>query len=547
MVAGMTRDAAPRDVDGEHVVLDGDLMERLGRYDLLRRLGAGGMAEVHLARAIGPEGFQKLVVLKRILPHLSADPEFVRMFLAEARLAAILDHPNVVQVFDIGRDGSDWFFTMEYVYGENLQTVLRAVRRHCGGLPLEQAITIGIGVATGLHYAHERVGFDGRPLQIVHRDVSPTNVMITYDGCVKMADFGIAKVTSRTDVTRAGIRKGKVPYMSPEQCRAEGLDRRSDVFSLGIVLYECTTMVRLFDGDNEFGVMNRIVNGDVPPPSTQRANYPKELERIVMRALTRERDKRYATAAELAVDLETFARERKLRASPAALGELLHDVFKPKPFPYGALAGTAVAPPSLIPTGNHDLGSARSASSSSVPMMRQDVTPSSHPSHTASSRMPSTGSALHPPDRTLRNVAIGLGVCAGVAVLALGGLWAAMMVRDSADATAPAAVATPAATTPLPTPTAAPAPVAAPTEVAPAPAPVAAPAPVPTEMPAVEADAPAIEAAPEAAPADETVIVEPTNEARRSSSKSKSSKKKGKTPETGDGDKSPDLDAFLPQ
>jgi serine/threonine protein kinase len=122
MVAGMTRDAAPRDVDDEHAVLDGDLMERLGRYDLLRRLGAGGMAEVHLARAIGPEGFQKLVVLKRILPHLSADPEFVRMFLAEARLAAILDHPNVVQVFDIGRDGSDWFFTMEYVYGETLRS-----------------------------------------------------------------------------------------------------------------------------------------------------------------------------------------------------------------------------------------------------------------------------------------------------------------------------------------------------------------------------------------------------------------------------------------
>ncbi len=539
----MTRDAAPSDVDVEHDVLDGDLIERLGRYDLLRRLGAGGMAEVHLARASGPEGFQKLVVLKRILPHLSADPEFVRMFLAEARLAAILDHPNVVQVFDIGRDGTDWFFTMEYVYGENLQTVLRAVRRHCTALPLEHAITIGIGLATGLHYAHERVGFDGRPLQIVHRDVSPTNVMITYDGCVKMADFGIAKVTSRTDVTRAGIRKGKVPYMSPEQCRAEGLDRRSDVFSLGIVLYECTTMVRLFDGDNEFGVMNRIVNGDVPPPSTQRANYPKELERIVMRALGREKNQRYATAAELATDLEAFARDRKLRATPAALGEFLHEVFKPKAFPYGALAGTAVAPPSLIPTGNHDLGSARSSSSSSAPMMH--LTPSSHPSHTASSRMPSTGSAIHPPDRTLRNVAIGLGLCAGVAVLALGGLWAAMIVRDDADATVPAAVTAPTPTAPasepLPTPTSVPTPTPTPTPTA---APAAVPAPTAAPTPVVEA--------PTAEPptvADEPIVeVEPSPGPRPGGGKSKSKAKKKDKPTTeGDGDHSPDLDAFLPQ
>jgi serine/threonine protein kinase len=536
----MARDAAPSDVDGEHAVLDGDLMERLGRYDLLRRLGAGGMAEVHLARAVGPEGFQKLVVLKRILPHLSADPEFVRMFLAEARLAAILDHPNVVQVFDIGRDGTDWFFTMEYVYGENLQTVLRAVRRHCGALPLEHAVTIGIGAATGLHYAHERVGFDGRSLQLVHRDVSPTNVMLTYDGCVKVADFGIAKVTSRTDVTRAGIRKGKVPYMSPEQCRAEGLDRRSDVFSLGIVLYECTTMVRLFDGDNEFGVMNRIVNADIPLPSTQRQGYPKDLERIIMRALGRERDQRYATGAELAADLEAFARERKLRATPAALGEFLHEVFRPKPFPYGALAGTAVAPASLIPTGPHDLGSApRSSSSSSVPpMMRPDVTPSSHPSHTASSRVrPNTSSVGHPPDRTLRNVAIGLGASAGIAVLAVGGLWAAVNLRSDepqapAPASAPASVATTPA--PLPTPTSAPPPAAASMPVA-----VPVPTPAPTQAP-VE---PAV-AAPEAAPdVEETVVVDESGSVKRSSKKKK---KKEKTASEGE-EKSPDLDAFLPQ
>ncbi|HET6585978.1 MAG TPA: serine/threonine-protein kinase [Nannocystaceae bacterium] len=529
----MARDAAPHDVDVEPAVLDSDLMERLGRYDLLRRLGAGGMAEVHLARAVGPEGFQKLVVLKRILPHLSADPEFVRMFLAEARLAAILDHPNVVQVFDIGRDGSDWFFTMEYVYGENLQTILRAVRRHSGALPLEHAVTIGMAIANGLHYAHDRVGFDGRPLQLVHRDVSPTNVMVTYDGCAKVSDFGIAKVTSRTDVTRAGIRKGKVPYMSPEQCRADPLDRRSDVFSLGIVLYECTTMVRLFDGDNEFGVMNRIVNGDMPLPSTQRPNYPKELERIVMRALTVDRDKRYATTAELATELEAFARDRKLRATPAALGEYLHAVFKPKPFPYGALVGTPVAPSSSMITGN-EIVSSRSGLSS--PAFRPDVTPSSHPMQTASSRVrSSTGSAVHPPDRTLRNVAIGLGVSAGIAVLALGGLWAAVRLGgDDSTATAPlvpaAAVSAPAAP-PVAAPAPAPAVVAPPVAEDPAQAPAPVTAPASAEAP-VDGETPS---------EDESVVIEDDGVRRTKK------KKKERAPEAKPEAKSPDLDSFLPQ
>ncbi|MBC8068895.1 MAG: serine/threonine protein kinase, partial [Deltaproteobacteria bacterium] len=385
--------------------------DRLGRYELLRRLGSGGMAEVHLARAAGLEGFQKLVVLKRILPHLSADPEFVRMFLAEARLAAILDHSNVVQVFDIGKDGRDYFFTMEYVYGENLHTLLKVVRRRGEPLPIEHALTIAIGAASGLHYAHERVGFDGMPLQLVHRDVSPTNVMITYDGCVKMADFGIAKVTSRTDVTQAGIRKGKVPYMSPEQCRAEPLDRRSDVFALGIALYECTTMQRLFEGDNEFGVMNRIVNGDVPLPSTKRENYPKELERIVMKALARDRDKRYATAKELVADLERFSRDRRLRTGQSALGDYMHGVFEPRPFPFGALLGTQANAAALVPTGE---GSGL-RESQSIPGLRlpPDITPASHPSMTVSgsrsrSQVGSVGSMSAPRGGTLRGVAIGL-------------------------------------------------------------------------------------------------------------------------------------------
>ncbi|MEX1367066.1 MAG: serine/threonine-protein kinase [Nannocystaceae bacterium] len=315
--------------------------ETLGGYDLLRRLGSGGMAEVHLARANGIEGFQKLVVLKQILPHLSRDKHFVKMFLEEARLAALLDHPNVVQTYDLGKEEGEYFFTMEFVYGENLQGLLKALRKVEQVLSIENVVTIGMGVAAGLHYAHERVGFDGRPLGIVHRDVSPTNVMITYEGGVKVADFGIAKVITRTDVTRAGTRKGKVPYMSPEQCRAEKIDRRSDVFSLGIVLWEAVTGKRLFEGDNEFGVMNLIVHGQIKPPSSERADIPPQLERIIMKALTTDPSVRYQTARELQVELESFACDHKLRATPSAMGELMHYMFRPQPFPWGALRGSS--------------------------------------------------------------------------------------------------------------------------------------------------------------------------------------------------------------
>ena len=520
--------------------------DRLGRYELLRRLGSGGMAEVHLARAAGLEGFQKLVVLKRILPHLSADPEFVRMFLAEARLAAILDHPNVVQVFDIGKENRDYFFTMEYVYGENLHTLLKVVRRRGEALPLEHALTVGIGAASGLHYAHERVGFDGMPLQIVHRDVSPTNVMITYDGCVKMADFGIAKVTSRTDVTRAGIRKGKVPYMSPEQCRAEPLDRRSDVFAIGIALYECTTMQRLFEGDNEFGVMNRIVNGDVPLPSTKREGYPKELERIVMKALARDRDKRYATGAELAADLERFARDRRIRIGQAALGEYMHAIFEPRPFPFGALLGSpSQAAAAALATGEG------SGLRSSVPAMRvpNDITPASHPSMTAAaSRSRSQIGSVAVVQRgggTLRGVAIGRGIVAALAVVAVGGGVAFMKMNEgNAGNAAPAsAPATPAA--------------AAVGGVAPTPA-VQAPAPAaPTNVPAVEAAAAGdgaaapVENAPaaaEEAPSEEAPLIVEEDGTRRPSQKKKSSSSAKKSDKSAGGEakKEPDLDSFLP-
>ncbi len=299
---------------------------RVGKYELLRRLAVGGMAEIFLARSQGIEGFEKLVVLKSILPQHAVDDEFVCMFLDEARLAATLHHPNVAQVFDIGRGGGKPFFTMEYIDGRDLRQVCKAARGR-GGLPLEQAVTIGLGVAAGLHYAHEKGGPDGRPLGIVHRDVSASNVIISYDGAVKIVDFGIAKAASHRQVTRTGIIKGKLACMSPEQCRGDAVDRRSDVFAIGILLYEITTGTRLYEADSDYAMLHQIIDKDAPAPSTRVPDYPPALEAIVMRALRRDREQRYATAQELQVDLENFARDSKLITSPVELGRHMEELF----------------------------------------------------------------------------------------------------------------------------------------------------------------------------------------------------------------------------
>lgn len=304
----------------------------LGKYEVLGLLASGGMAELYLARGRGLDGFEKLVALKRVLPHLARDPEFVDMFLDEARLAGTLDHPNIASVIDIGRAQGNYFFAMEYVHGRDLRSVLRESARG-EDLTLACGLAILTQAAAGLHYAHERRDPEGRPLGIVHRDVSPSNVLISYDGGVKIIDFGIAKVAAHDRTTAAGVRKGKIGYMSPEQCLGYPMDRRSDVYNLGILLYETTTMRRLFAPDNEFAVMNRISRGDVTPPSQVVEGYPEALERIVLRALARDADNRYPNAAELQNDLELFAQEQGMRVSPAVLGSTMHALFGDVAYP----------------------------------------------------------------------------------------------------------------------------------------------------------------------------------------------------------------------
>jgi serine/threonine protein kinase len=322
------------------------------RYEILARLATGGMAELYLARATAADGQVSHVVLKRVLPSRAHDPNFVTMFVDEARLAAQLHHPNIAQVFDIGRLGSSYFFTMEYVHGENARAVLQREYGLRRKVPVSHAITIAVGAATGLHHAHEAIGPDGRKLGVVHRDVSPANIMISFDGAVKLVDFGVAKAAVRFHETRSGTIKGKIAYLSPEQCTGnKPVDRRSDVFSLGIVLYELLTVERLFRRDSDFATMAAIVTDDVLPPSSIRREVPPGLDAVVMTALSKNPEERYASAGEMVDALEHAARTAGIALSVGGLGRYLRELFGVRPEPWIELESIEQNPAPVTVTG----------------------------------------------------------------------------------------------------------------------------------------------------------------------------------------------------
>jgi serine/threonine-protein kinase len=264
------------------------------------------MAEVYLALSGDVPGFRTLVVVKRILPHLASNAQFIRMFLDEARLAALLDHPNIVRIIEVGHDGEDYFLVMELVQGKPLSAVLRkAAREHKPPPPALTSYLIS-QAAHGLAYAHTLTDGEGRPLGVVHRDVSPQNVLISFEGAVKMIDFGVARAFGRVAHTSPGGLKGKIDYMSPEQASAEEVDHRADVFALGVVLWEALTGRRLFRRETELATMRAIVDDPIPHPA-EIASIPPELDAIVMRALRKRKDARYASAQEMAAALERFA------------------------------------------------------------------------------------------------------------------------------------------------------------------------------------------------------------------------------------------------
>jgi serine/threonine-protein kinase len=299
----------------------------LGKYRLIAELGHGGMAEVYLAVAQGPAGFNKLVVIKQIRPQLATDPEFLSMFLDEARLAARLSHPNVVQTNEVGQDADRYFIAMEYLEGQPLNRILHRIGRD-GGLTLAMHLRIIVDMLTGLHHAHELTDFDGTPLNVVHRDVTPHNVFVTYDGQIKVVDFGIAKAMNSSAETRLGVVKGKVAYMAPEQARGERVDRRADIFSAGVMLWEAATGRRLWKGIPDLTVLHRLINGDIPSPCSIDPEVSEDLEKIVMKALALKREDRYATAVDLATAIEDLLERMGDKNSLREVGKLVARHFE---------------------------------------------------------------------------------------------------------------------------------------------------------------------------------------------------------------------------
>ena len=316
---------------GDSFSMEG-MPSRFGKYTLIRKLATGGMAELFLAIQKSVAGFEKLLVIKRILPSMNQDRAFIEMLLHEARIAATLSHPNIVQIFDVGQTEGQYFIAMEHVHGEDLRSIVRQMKKkNVLEFPLEHALAITLGMCAGLSYAHEKHELDGSALNIVHRDISPQNVVVTFTGDVKIVDFGIAKSDNRNgESTKSGKLKGKVPYMSPEQARGEMVDARSDVFSTGVMLFELTTGKRLFRGSSEYETLRLICEREYPRPSEVRSDYPPGLEQIVMKALAKDTRDRYQTAREMQADLEQFVRQHQIAVSHIALNQFMQGLFEDK-------------------------------------------------------------------------------------------------------------------------------------------------------------------------------------------------------------------------
>lgn len=312
---------------------------KFGSYYLTSKIATGGMAEIFRGRKVGAAGFEKLVVIKRLLPHLAADEEFRTMFLNEAKLASLLNHQNIVQVYDLGRMDQDdslepgqqgtYFIAMEYIFGKSLAEVMRKGQARDVPLPQELAVRIMLAASLGLAYAHGKKGEDGRPLGLVHRDVSPQNILISYEGEVKLVDFGIAKAMSQSSSTRPGVLKGKFAYMAPEQARGQ-VDQRADIYSLGVVFWEALTGQRLFQGDNEAALLALVLDPRVEPPSRVRPEIPPELDALCLKCLARDPERRFASAQALCEELEAYLYTLKTFPSTYSLRNHLHELFGPE-------------------------------------------------------------------------------------------------------------------------------------------------------------------------------------------------------------------------
>lgn len=358
------------------------------KYILTERIAQGGMAEIHLGKSVGLDGFARVCAFKRILPHFAQDQEFIQMFRNEAMVAKQLQNKNIVQVYDFVSDGTSYMLVMEFVDGQDLRAVLAASEQQRKRIPIEIACFFVIECLSGLSYAHGAVDVSGRTMGIIHRDVSPQNVLISYEGDVKITDFGIAKAQNQSSQTRAGVLKGKFRYMSPEQAMGQTIDARSDVFAVGVILWEMLTMQRLFKGE-DMAVLEAVRQCKVKPPSgVNGAKIPPELDAIVMKFLAKDVTKRYQSAKEAIRDLNKFLYSVRSDFFAGEAAEFMHQLFRDRlssarerlrstlALPVGALGGGAFemfghSDPASSPSSVVDMSRpAQKAPPAAVPMAR---------------------------------------------------------------------------------------------------------------------------------------------------------------------------------
>jgi len=286
-----------------------DLPQEFGPYTLQELIGRGGMAEIYRASMPGIGGFEKTVAIKKILPHLAEDEEFTSMLIDEARIIESLDHSNIAQVFDLGRRDGTYYIAMEYIHGVDLADAVKDLQRRGTALPIPHVLHITSSICAGLHFAHSKTDEEGNPLNIIHRDISPHNIRLSFAGEVKIIDFGVAKAADRESQTEMGVIKGKLLYMAPEQAKAEDLDGRADLFATGLCAYKMLTGTLPFDGDNEFQIYNNILQKEIAPPQQLRPKVPDDLNRIVMKLLRRDPDERYQEGYSAKQDLDELLHE----------------------------------------------------------------------------------------------------------------------------------------------------------------------------------------------------------------------------------------------
>jgi len=381
-------------------------LEEFGNYYLLEKIAVGGMAELFKARQRGVHNFEKIVAIKRILPHLSDNDEFVRMFIDEAKLAAQLTHPNIVQIFDLGKAGGFYYIAMEFVDGRDLRTLLRKVREYKLPLPEAVAAAVTMKVANALDYAHRERGINDLELKLVHRDISPQNILISYDGAVKLVDFGIAKAATKSTQTMAGALKGKLLYMSPEQALGQSLDGRSDIYSLGLVLFELLTGERCFQADSEMGVLEKVRLGRVQEVRKVNPGVSPEMAAILDKALERNVDLRYGTARMLERELKALLVKRANEPNEHEVAEYVNTLLKGTRAELVTLLETHFAPPPPPPEAavTVEIPAPTPPPASEAPVPPRRVPPPARPTRTPGWVVPAL-------------VVLGLGVALGLRLL----------------------------------------------------------------------------------------------------------------------------------